>query len=164
MQWNNESILILLTFIPFGGQAKAGKKEELTACLQRLRGVDYNIASEIADIQVCICSLNIYKYQTIFCVVNNGFLCATSITLCICRRLWKLQVRYQVSSWLIWSSPNCFAHLLWVTLSIVAYRELLHIPWLTSFCLYPTVYLVSWVIGVNCGLVLLSHYLLSCAL
>ena len=71
--WNNEAILILLTFIPFGGQAKAGKKEELTACLQRLRGVDYNIASEIADMQVCICSLQIYKYQTIFCVMSNKF-------------------------------------------------------------------------------------------
>ena len=36
------------------GQAKAGKKEDLSSCLQRLRGVDFSVATEIADIQVCV--------------------------------------------------------------------------------------------------------------
>lgn len=33
-------------------QAKAGKKEELSLCLQKLRGKDFNTTQEIADIQV----------------------------------------------------------------------------------------------------------------
>ena len=36
------------------GQAKPGKKEDLSSCLQRLQGVDFSIATEIADIQVSV--------------------------------------------------------------------------------------------------------------
>lgn len=52
-----EIVLIVgLLFAPESPRwlAKAGKKEELSSCLQKLRGKDYNIANEIADIQAAM--------------------------------------------------------------------------------------------------------------
>jgi SP family facilitated glucose transporter-like MFS transporter 8 len=45
-----------LLFVPESPRwlAKAGKREELSSCLQKLRGKDYNIANEIADIQAAM--------------------------------------------------------------------------------------------------------------
>ncbi|KAG0599868.1 hypothetical protein M758_12G184100 [Ceratodon purpureus] len=50
------ALIVGLLFVPESPRwlAKAGKKEELSSCLQKLRGVDFNIANEIADIQAAM--------------------------------------------------------------------------------------------------------------
>lgn len=54
------SLIVGLLFIPESPRwlAKAGKKEELSLCLQKLRGKDFNTTQEIADIQAAMEALN----------------------------------------------------------------------------------------------------------
>lgn len=64
----------------FFGQAKAGKKEELSSCLQKLRGEDFSIANEIADIQVWICFAHC---SSLHCCYSENFTVIIYVSLCI---------------------------------------------------------------------------------